>query len=52
MNQRSDKLLYQMIQFDIIFIIFHNISIIAERSNRSTFTVVKIKPDGRRVCVC
>lgn len=25
MNQRSGKLLCQMIQFDIIFIIFHNI---------------------------
>lgn len=25
MNQRSDKLLCQMIQFDVIFIIFHNI---------------------------
>lgn len=29
-----------------------DISIIAERSNQATFTVVKTKPDGCRVFVC
>lgn len=42
MNQRSDKLLYQMIQFDMIFIIFHNIELHAKYFSDKVLVMVNM----------